>query len=537
MNRFFKVLVGLVVVVVFLGFGIAYFGERWLNSHLEKILNQNPERVYEFKLGEVDLNFFAKSIILEDLEIRAIKGDSASKVNGKIGEVFFKNVHFYSLFFEKQLLIDQMEFFRPEIEVQLFSNREKKDQPGDALQHFFGEILYKGGIKNFLLKHGNAVFYEEGVKKGELFNFGIHATELETDSIKVHNAIPFDYGRVLISFDSVHYQRHQNQDLRLGQMIFDSHQESFLLKGISLVYPEGLKTFARNQEYQQDRIEFSLDSLILSGLDPKTRLHTNLDIRAKKLMLFGLQLEDFRDKTLPRPKDQVKPMFQGMIGQIEFPVFLDTLQLINSRITYGESVPGKNEDWRIGFDEMNGRIVNLTTLPELQKTLGFFVLDLQASIQGQGNLRTKIRVPYSEDKYEMEVDFQGFSLPLLNEILRPILNGEIVSGNLDRLHMNLKASESKAVVGMTFDYRDLKVELFTKSGDKKNKLTSTLANMAIKQSNIPGEKRYLAPSYVVYRNRARGPFHLVWKSTKEGILQVIPGVAAKEFLKNAEKQK
>ncbi|WP_026950376.1 DUF748 domain-containing protein [Algoriphagus mannitolivorans] len=529
MNRITKVLLVFFLPLILAGVGYGWYWQKWVNENLESLLNQNVESDYQFKLGEVDFRIFERSIFLKNLKIISLKSDTVSHVRGEIEQAFLKNVHLARLLLKKQLLIDELGFIHPTIQVNLFSNTDKKEMPESTLQHFFGDILSKGEIKNFRLSQGAAIFYEEGARKGTAYNLGILVNGLETDSIKAQYSIPFDYQRVYFSFDSLVYEVEEGQYLRLGKMRLDSKLERLSIKNISLLYQEELEKVARQKDFQYDLIELKMDSLKLSGFGPEIRLDYDFDVRARKLELFGLDLKDYRERRLPRPKDEVRPMFQGMISQVNFPLRLDTLEIVDSQISYGESVPGSGENWTIQFKEMNGHIINLTTIPEYQTEKKNFELDLVTSLEGSGNLKAKILVPYDKEEFFMDLDFNNYSLHHLNPMLRPIMNGEIAQGHLDRMKMTIQANEFTANVQLIFDYRDLKVELYNKTGQKKNKLLSGLANVAIHQSNLPGDKKYLGPNYMVSRNRTRGPFHLVWKSTKEGIMQVIPGGLAKEL--------
>jgi hypothetical protein len=529
MNRITKVLFGFLLFLVLAVVGYGLYWQRWVNENLELLLNRNVESDYEFKLGEVDFRIFERSIYLKSLKIISLKPDTVSHVRGEIEQAYLKNVHLARLFLNKQLLIDELGFVHPTIQVNLFSEIEERKKEGSTLQHFFEDILSKGEIKNFRLSQGAAIFYEEGSRKGTAYNLGIVVNGLETDSLKVQYSIPFDYKNLYFSFDSLVYEVGEEQYLRLGRMWLDSKQERFSIKNISLLYQEKLEEVARQKDFQYDLIELNLDSLILSGFGHDIRLDYDFDVRARKLELFGLDLRDYRERRLPRPKDEVRPMFQGMVSQVNFPLRLDTLIIVDSQISYGESVPGNGENWAIHFKQMNGQIINLTTIPEYQTEKKNFEMDLSTSLEGIGNIKAKIQVPYDKEEFFMDLDFNNYSLLHLNPMLRPIMNGEIAQGHLDRMKMSIRANENSASVDLIFDYRDLKVEMYNKTGQKKNKLLSGLANIAIHQSNLPGDKKYLSPKYTVIRNRSRGPFHLIWKSAKEGIMQVIPGGLAKEL--------
>lgn len=154
-------------------------------------------------------------------------------------------------------------------------------------------------------------------------------------------------------------------------------------------------------------------------------------------------------------------------------------------------------------------------------------------IKNSGDLSIGLTIPYEQDEFDMEVELTSFPLPKINEILNPIMNGEIITGNLARLTIKIKADSIRSSNQFIFDYDDLKIELYQKGGDKKNKLTSTLANIALNSSNLPGQKRYLTANYTTQRNQYRGPFNLIWLSTREGIMQIVPGGMAREILNSS----
>ena len=270
------------------------------------------------------------------------------------------------------------------------------------------------------------------------------------------------------------------------------------------------------------------------GVEANTNFHSDLDVRARKLIVTGLNLTDFRNKAKPRPKTEVKPMFQGMIMRLNFPLKLDTLQIVNGQIAYGENVPQKGESWQIHWTNLNGQVFNLTSIPENQSLFGQFEARIQGELKGDGKLDFNLRVPYEREEFFLEVALSNFDMTTLNSTLKPIMNGKITSGHLDRLKMVIHSSETLAKVDMIFDYRDLKLELFNKKGDKKNIFSSSLANLALNHSNLPGDKKYLTPSYALIRNKTRGPFFLIWQSTKEGMMKIVPGGAAKKLLEAKE---
>lgn len=456
-------------------------------------------------------------------------------VEGKVAQVLLNNFSVMKLILNRELEINELMFSQPEFVIYVPQDNPSEEKAGEAMKSLFGDVLSRGGIENFEVGRANGVVMYGTDQVGSFSNFNLIAKELHTDSLKWHYPIPFDYGSIYMSLDSLDYLLANGQRLKSGQISLDSRTEQFKMKELSLTYANGLRKVAQGMKTQTDLIEVSLDSLMLSGLEANSNLYSDINVRARKLEVAGLKLEDFRNKNLPRPADEIKPLFQGMISKIAAPLKLDTLRITNAAISYGETVPGKNDSWKFHFNQLNGDLVNITTIPEFQSAFKYFEGNFTAKIEGSGSLKIKLKVPYDRDEFDMDLDLTNFSMTKINEVLKPIMQGDIVSGNLVRMNMKIHGDPKKSTNTLRFDYTNLKIELFKKGTQKKNKLLSALANVAVNTSNLPTEKKYLTAQYSVVRNSNRGPFHLVWQSTKEGMMKIVPGAAVRSILKSSEK--
>src|SRR5690606_20177828 len=236
-----------------------------------------------------------------------------------------------------------------------------EEKSGEGLKGFFGDVLSRGEIQNFEVTQAHLTMILEDDQIGSVSNLNILATGLETDSLKVSNPIPFDYERIIVSIDSMNHKLANGEQFKAGKISFDTDIQELSFKELSLKYPDGVVGAAAKMNYQIDLIEFDLDSMKFSGLEAASNLYSNPDVRAEKLALSGLVLRDLRDKNLPRPHDDIKPLFQGMVMAIPFPLKLDTLRVSRSTIIYSEVVPDSDDVWEFHLDHLNGHFVNITT--------------------------------------------------------------------------------------------------------------------------------------------------------------------------------
>ena len=519
-------------IALYLG---VFFGERWINKNLAQIINANPERAYDITFEKVDYDLLKRSILVNGVKIRPLGTPKGMYVEGEVSQASLSSVNARKLFFRKILDIQELRFLKPDFQVHIPENQQKQERAGEALQSLFGDILSRGGIRNFLLGKANSTIFLGEKKIGYIANLSIEANDLSTDSLLWNHPIPFEYGRIRLTVDSLGYDLANGQHLKVGRVNFDTQSQQFKLQQVSFLFPEGLEAASRKLDYQTDLFDIKVDTLLFSGIEANSNFYSDMDLRAKKLELNGLQLTDFRNKSKPRPKNKVKPMFQGLVEKISFPLKLDTLQITNSNITYGENVPANGDRWKLHFNDLNGTVTNLTSISEYKTVYSHFDAKMTGKIEGKGKFTVTMQVPYDRDEFDLELNFRNFNMRELNSILKPIMNGDIVSGKLDRMNLRMHATTRQTKVSFIFDYTDLKIELFKKGTQKKNKLLSSIANLALNHSNMPGEKRYLSPSFSVSTNLYRGPFFLIWQSTKEGMLKVVPGGAVKEILKTSDR--
>lgn len=533
--KFLKITAIIILILLGLVWLGVNLGSKWVNKNLESIINSKPDRKYNFNFDQVDFDLIKRVILISEVQISPVGVQEGVFVEGHVSQVLLNKLDLRKFFFNKEVDIKELMFSNPEFVIHIPVGNPKKEKAGEAMKGLFGDILARGGIENFEVGQASASIIMGEEQIGRMSNFNIIASELSTDSLKWNYPIPFDYGRILISIDSMDYSMPNGQIFKSGKISFDTQIQQVKLEKLSLKYEDGIRKASTLKEYQADLIDFELDSLIFSGVEANSNLYSDLDVRARKLEIAGLVLEDFRNKNLPRPKDEVKPLFQGMMEKINFPLKLDTLRVTDGAIVYGESVPGTNDHWQISIDHLNGDLVNITTIAEHQANFQHFDGSFTGKIKGNGDLNLTLKVPYEKDEFDMVVDLTNFPLPKVNDILKPILNGEIVTGKLSKMNLKIYGDPKKSTNVFRFDYADLKVELYQKGAQKKNKFLSTAANIALNTSNMPGEKKYITADYMVTRNPYRGPFFLFWQSIKEGIGRIVPGGAAKELLKTSEK--
>ena len=528
------------VILLGLGIGGTYYLEVWLGKRIPEVINANPDRNYDLLFEEIDIHLLQKGVDLQTIMLVPLDDSLATKMNGSIRSIQMSGVDFLALIFNKKLEIGEIKLLEPAFRLIQRNRKSNANESSKAFQDLFQDLISRGEIKNFFLEKGTAEMFMD---KDSLYRFGqftdltIEAHGIESDSVLAKNVIPFKLESIATSLKNLKIITDTNQEFRIAEASYSSGENVGYLKGISLKYDEQLAGARSKSEFQKDLIQMEVKELKLSQIDTESTIYGNWSIFAKLATIDSLYLEDLRDKNLPRPDEPVKPMFEGMVEIIPFPIRLDTIRILNSTISYKEIPEGKSSPFVLNFQNINGHILNMVSTDSLQKD-GTLAVDVSSDLNGFAPIKMEINVPYgTEETFDLKATVSGFDMTALNSIFEPFGKFRIESGTLRGLTLQMDASEKGSSNQVNFDYENLKLEIFKSDGQKrsKNGILSSVANLLTSKENLPGSKNYKISTHWTSRNPYRAPFHLIWISTKDGMMAIVPSGLGNIFMSDDKK--
>ncbi len=532
------------ILIIFLGFFL--IAEWVVEVVFLDIINKNPERAYDISYDDLDLHAFFKGVTLESAAITPLHaGDSSTTIYGKVKHIEVNGIKWREFFFSKNVNIRQLIFIRPEFEIFMVQQPEnqhqkKKKESTKGIQGLFGDILSRGEIHSFKLEHGSVEVRNaaDSTFIGSVQNLILEANDIETDSIQVQNMIPFKMSGFYSSLDSVVVQLNEYTELRIGFIEYHQENSEFQMNNVSMAFTKDRLEVSQIVGKQFDLIEVAIKQLRISQLDAQSNLSTDMDIRAKSILIDGLILKDFRDKNKARPPDTEKPMFEGMVESMPIPLKVDSIIIKNSDIYYTELGENKTEAGTIHFADLNGSIVNITTIPEFKAEYKTFNASLSTNLNQGARMDIALEVPYEKEVFNLNVTVGRFNLADLNPTIIPLADMEVASGIAHRIDFQMNAGRTEASNILRVDYDSLELEVLKDYGYAHNKrsLISSIANSAIRKSNMPDTKHYHVAEYQSFRNIYRGPFNFMWESAKEGMLYIVPTGATGLLIGNPEKK-
>ncbi|WP_373397613.1 hypothetical protein V8V91_24180 [Algoriphagus halophilus] len=182
------------------------------------------------------------------------------------------------------------------------------------------------------------------VRVGQFTDLNLEIKDLQSDSALIKKDIPFTLESLVANLKNIQYAVNSDQLLKVEELTYHSQENSMVFKGIGFTYNSGLLGALSQTDIQKDLIEFEVKELKLTHIDTKSSIYGDLSLIAGLATIDSLELIDLRDKNKPRPSEPVKPMFEGIIEKIPFPLRLDTIRIQNSKISYqeiGEGIPNR----------------------------------------------------------------------------------------------------------------------------------------------------------------------------------------------------
>lgn len=525
-------------LIFFLLFASIAILKSWVVNKFEASLNQNPDRKYDLSYDDLSLSIIQGNIELTKVKISPLRDDSIStSINGSVEKATLEGVRTLSYIFSKELSIKNLSFINPEFILVHKNNPRTHRNNSKPFQVLFQDIISRGEIKNFSLSGGKAILYDQDTtqKVGGFNDLEILATGLETDSVQVGRAIPFLLENLQISFQELDFNLSENETLYLGSYDFDFGKEQMTFSDLSLKLNSDWKEIANSQPTQKEILEFDIGQLKLDGLSTESRFYDSLVIISQKVIIDSLDFYISKNKNRPEAEKVIKKDFSYLLEALAFPVGIDSLLIQNSKITYSEIGEGKSQAGKITLSDVNGLILNLTSIDQIQKQKSIDI-SISCLFDNSGKLELKVSENYFERRWKADLVLSDMDMRELNQTVNHLAGIEIESGELQKLHLYMEADSTSSNNHFLMQYNNLKMNLLDADDHKKGFL-STVANLAIHKQHQPGDKHFQELTYSTTRDQYKGPINLIWLSAKDGLLATIPTNLAHKLMPQSKESK
>jgi len=502
-----------------------------------------------FKANHLNIGISAKDRILisnllfatasENLafsDLRIVNNNNIDGYSLTVEGLSAEGLAFHELIMAKNLGIESLKIKRPQVSIynQQFDNRSTFD-----LQNFNAYLLFSD--------HFNQL------KAGTLIVENARVAILESDLDDPKNWI-FDNVQLILRNISIDSTNHI-----FNQKIFYADDLNFIIRdfsetaatglydfGASLVeythsksgfviengyltpnYPED--KFAELAVVQTDRMAFNFERLRLSRFKLTDWLLNN-QLKVDKLTIDGFLGNTYRDKRYPFPQNHFPPLPASALHDLDFEVYIDTLLLRNSEMTYREYVSPALKPGKIFFTNLNlvGRNITNEPVQIAKDSLMRFYASARLMDEGRMEAQLDFNLKSTQDEFRVNGVVNAFDLTCLNPLLEQVAFVGINSGKNELISFNFLANNEKALGNMRFTYNKLQIRLIDKDkledGGSGEGLASFLANTFVVRGNNPAFLGGFREGEIYFsRDVNKSIFNFLAKSVLSGLSSTIRG--------------
>ncbi len=488
---------------------------------------------YLLEVQSLRFHSYPARIDAEGISVKPMKADPLLSRGGEKMRLFIPQVELLGFFFdraifEKKWIIDKISVEKPKLSVMWPDNRE---QPGLQRQERpFASISLPAIIDSVAVRQLEVKQAEVSLsfnRQNQVTNYKVNDLNITVDHFRVdtttaacpEKGLQFFSDQITASASGSSFPTADSLYLLSFEKISLSTNPARILIHSPAMIPRYDKSeFSKKRGYQSDRLEIRLDRIGLDQIDLKALFQEKL-LHANHVTLDGFSFGSYRDKRIPRPDRQRRPLPQQMIRNIKASVIFDTISLTGGVAVYEEQTG--DQPGMIFFDQMQAVVTGFSTVPTFTPDL---ILSGTGRFMGTGKAEARFRFfrDHPRDSFLFSATLGNLDLREINPMLSRLEPIMISRGRSPGTRVwYVRANDSIARGLITFEYEDLGIKLQQIRPGGWNKieqsLLTELINLILPGGN-PNQGEPVRQGVIWYeRDRSKGIFNFIWKSVLSGV--------------------
>lgn len=304
-----------------------------------------------------------------------------------------------------------------------------------------------------------------------------------------------DWQNVLLNHTDTKLKFSTALNNKTGKFLFNAIQFSAkdsLLQLDSLEFIPHLSSdsFFAKQTWQNDYQQFHTGRIIFNNLNASQLLAKPFAILARTATIYDAFAQIIKDKKLPFQQSIIKPLPAAALGKIDFPLHIDSLNLLNAGIHYIELLGNEKPGLDLKISDLNAAVFNIKNASHnLHDSL---------YISGSGKINDAVEAQifmnqsYSDTTggFQFNINVLPFDAIAINPLQQGITGIRFTKGRVDSIHIHAKAN-NKAANGH--------VEIHTKG----LAIAAYHANDSLKTPLITRIKYFIANTFILKKEKTR----------------------------------
>jgi len=517
MSIYKKIAIGVISLFLFViltNIGLNY----WIKKQLPIIVNDKNKTAYNIHYEKIEVSLFSRNINATTLLIspKNQPKDSKNGLFSKIESITIKHFNIWDLAFNDLIQAESIIINKPR--VILYKKGEKLLNNSKSIKNEIIEPFRKiVAVSNIYLNEGSVDVVSLDTDKPIL---SVKKIILKLEGILLTDAtlkekIPMRFEKYVLVCDSLYYKPSAFYAMNIGQI---STEKNFLkIKKFSYLPEFSRKDFVKRLDKEKDIYTIKLDSAHIEKMDWGFK-NEKFFFKASSLIANHVDANIYRNKI---PKDDLskKYLYNHLLRKIKFPLQIDTIQILKSKLVYEEEIDFSKGPGILNFDRFNMQVTNLKSGFGYKK-----MADVKIKVNCLFMKNSPLDVNWSfnvldlNDSFHIQGTIANFNVVAMERFTKPYINTTF-TGKFNKYHFNFYGNDATAKGNATLDYEDLKVKLFKKKDrEKEAKLKTAVANLLLKNDSDDKTKK---ANVELDRIQEKSFYNFLWRSIAESLKKIL----------------
>jgi len=517
MSIYKKIAIGVIYLFLFVilaNIGLNY----WIKKQLPIIVNDKNKTAYNIHYEKIEVSLFSRNINATTLLIspKNQPKDSKNGLFSKIESITIKHFNIWDLAFNDLIQAESIIINKPR--VILYKKGEKLLNNSKSIKNEIIEPFRKiVAVSNIYLNDGTVDVVSLDTDRPIL---SVKKIILKLEGILLTDAtlkekIPMRFEKYVLVCDSLYYKPSAFYAMNIGQI---STEKNFLkIKKFSYLPEFSRKDFVKRLDKEKDIYTIKLDSAHIEKMDWGFK-NEKFFFKASSLIANHVDANIYRNKI---PKDDLskKYLYNHLLRKIKFPLQIDTIQILKSKLVYEEEIDFSKGPGILNFDRFNMQVTNLKSGFGYKK-----MADVKIKVNCLFMKNSPLDVNWSfnvldlNDSFHIQGTIANFNVVAMERFTKPYINTTF-TGKFNKYHFNFYGNDATAKGNATLDYEDLKVKLFKKKDrEKEAKLKTAVANLLLKNDSDDKTKK---ANVELDRIQEKSFYNFLWRSIAESLKKIL----------------
>lgn len=517
MSIYKKIAIGIIslfLLVILINIGLNY----WIKKQLPIIIHEKNNTVYNINYEKIEVSLWSRNIYASTLLVNP-KNEPKDSKNGlfsKIESITIKHFNIWDLAFNDIIQAESIIINKPR--VILYKKGEKliNDRKNINKQIIdpFRKIV---SVSNIYLNDGTVDVVS---LNNNIPILSIKKILLKLEGILITDAtlkekIPVQYKTYALVIDSLFYRPSAFYHINIGKI---STEKNFLkINNFSNLPQFNRRDFTKRLEKEKDIYTLKFDSAQVAKMDWGFK-NDRFFFKANSVVINHFDANIYRGKM---PKDDLskKYLYNHLLRNIKFPLQIDTLQVLKSKLVYEEEIDFSKGPGILNFDKFNLQATNLRSGFGLKKTN-----DVKIKVNCIFMKTSPLNVDWSfnvldkKDGFHIQGVISNFDVRAMGRFSKPYMNASF-TGVFNKYRFNFYGNDDTAKGNASLDYDDLKVKLYKKKNPEKvAKLKSAIVNLVVKNDSKDKAK---TAEVELDRIQEKSFYNFLWRSIAESLKKIL----------------